>query len=227
MIGGILVAQLSAGVYSGEKLRQVTTALVTADHNTTNQENAIGIGSAELETQIIRFHVRANSNTASDQALKMQVKEKVLAVLAPYLEDAESVEESRQILKDNMTLIQETAENTIQENGYEYPVNVYFTHEEFPMKQYGDMVFPAGEYEALRIDIGEAEGKNWWCVMYPGLCFVDAANAIVPEDSKEQIQNVVSDETYQELLQNSTTEVKVHVRFKLAEELQAMFAEER
>lgn len=80
--------------------------------------------------------------------------------------------------------------------GDESDVNVYFENCYFPMKTYGDMTFPPGEYEAFRVDIGEAQGKNWWCVLYPPLCFVDAVYGEVPEESKEELKGVLTEEEY-------------------------------
>jgi len=93
------------------------------------------------------------------------------------------------------------AQDVIREEGYEYPVQVYLTEEEFPLKAYGDLLFPSGSYEALRIDIGDAEGGNWWCVVYPGLCFADVAGGVVVEDGKEKLQHVLTQEEYHSLLQ--------------------------
>ena len=157
------------------------------------------IEGGELYTGIMRFHVRANSDTDEDQALKMAVKEDVLTMLKPLLADCESVEESKTVLIQNIQTIYERAIDTIVEQGYDYSVRVYITKEEFPAKTYGDLTFPAGDYQALRIDIGEAKGQNWWCVMYPPLCFVDESTAIISEDGKEVLRENLTEEEYEAL----------------------------
>lgn len=149
---------------------------------------------------IVRFHVRANSNSAEDQALKMAVKEDVLQFLKPQMEGCENVNECKNIICDNLQNIYTVAKNTLSEQGYDYPVSVYLTKEQFPAKVYGDLTFPAGKYQALRIDIGRAEGDNWWCVMFPPLCFVDSATAIVTEEGKDALKHALSKDEYDALL---------------------------
>lgn len=162
---------------------------------------------------ILRFHVRANSDSQEDQELKMAVKEDVVAMLKPMLRNCNSVKQSKDVIVSNMQNIYTTAVNTIVEQGYDYDVKVYVTKEDFPVKTYGDLTFPAGEYQALRIDIGKAQGQNWWCVMYPPLCFIDESTAVVSEDGKELLKENLTDEEYRQLFTNPDVEVKTS--FKL------------
>lgn len=171
-------------------------------------------------SSILRFHVRANSDSQEDQALKMAVKEDVVTMLKPLLENCQSVEESKDIIVSNMQSIYTTAVNTVMEQGYDYTIKVYVTEEEFPAKTYGDLTFPEGSYQALRIDIGNARGQNWWCVMYPPLCFVDESTTIVSEDGKELLKENLTDEEYRQLFTSDSTEKKVEL--KLLEWLQDM-----
>lgn len=149
-----------------------------------------------IASNIIRFHVRAESDSKEDQWLKLQVKEAVLAYISPVLSRSQSVDESRQLLYNESENIRNVAAATLRSLGDESDVNVYFENCYFPMKTYGDMTFPPGEYEAFRVDIGEAQGKNWWCVLYPPLCFVDAVYGEVPEESKEELKGVLTEEEY-------------------------------
>lgn len=149
-----------------------------------------------IASNIIRFHVRAESDSKEDQWLKLQVKEVVLAYISPVLSKSQSVDESRQLLYNESENIRNVAAATLRSLGDESDVNVYFENCYFPMKTYGDMTFPPGEYEAFRVDIGEAQGKNWWCVLYPPLCFVDAVYGEVPEESKEELKGVLTEEEY-------------------------------
>lgn len=166
-----------------------------------------GIDEGAPYSKIMRFHVRANSDTQEDQELKMAVKEDVVTYLKPLLEDCKSVAESKSVIVSNLQNIYTVAVNTIVEQGYDYEVRVYVTEEEFPVKTYGDLTFPAGKYQALRIDLGEAKGQNWWCVMYPPLCFIDESTAVVSEKGKEQLQETLTPEEYAKLFANS--EIKV------------------
>ena len=162
---------------------------------------------------ILRFHVRAYSDSQEDQKLKMAVKEDVVAMLKPMLRNCNSVKQSKDVIVSNMQNIYTTAVNTIVEQGYDYDVKVYVTKEDFPVKTYGDLTFPAGEYQALRIDIGKAQGQNWGCVMYPPLCFIDESTAVVSEDGKELLKENLTDEEYRQLFTNPDVEVKTS--FKL------------
>lgn len=176
-----------------------------------------------FEEKMIRFHVRANSNSTVDQELKLYVKDAVINFVKPLLAYSEDIEETKEILNLHMDEIRQTAANIIAWQGYEYDVNVYFTKEQFPIKQYGDMTFPAGEYEALRIDIGEARGDNWWCVMYPPLCFIDATNAVVSKEAKTQFRDILTEEEYNALFCNhySDEDVEITVKSKLVEMIKA------
>ena len=149
-----------------------------------------------IAPNIIRFHVRAESDSKEDQWLKLQVKEAVLAYISPVLSKSQSVDESRQLLYNESENIRNVAAATLRSLGDESDVNVYFENCYFPMKTYGDMTFPPGEYEAFRVDIGEAQDKNWWCVLYPPLCFVDAVYGEVPEESEEELKGVLTEEEY-------------------------------
>lgn len=151
----------------------------------------------EIAKEMIRFHVLANSDSEEDQALKMKVKEAVLEFLKKELEDVSDLEGTRKEIQNHMEEIKKTAENVIQEEGYDYPVTVKLEPYEFPVKTYGDCTFPAGTYEALRVCIGKAEGQNWWCVVFPNLCFTDTVHAVLPEGEKEKLKNILTEEEYQ------------------------------
>ncbi|MCR5701055.1 MAG: stage II sporulation protein R [Lachnospiraceae bacterium] len=151
---------------------------------------------------ILRFHVRANSDSDNDQELKLAVRDDVIALLEPLVSDCGSVSESKRIIINNLQNIHTTAVNTIVEQGYDYPVKAYVTVEDFPEKTYGDVTLPAGKYQALRIDIGNAQGHNWWCVMYPPLCFIDETTAVVDDKGKEILKENLSPEAYKALFEN-------------------------
>lgn len=173
-----------------------------------------------IADEIIRFHVIANSDSTEDQNLKLTIKNTLVEKLAPLLETASSITEARTVLSENLTLIRDIAEEEIRRNGYVYPVTVSLEEVYFPMKIYGDYTFPPGIYEALRVQIGEAQGKNWWCVMFPPLCFVDETYSIVDEDSDERLKYLLSEEEY-EALKSKKTPVKV--RFRLFEAIKKLF----
>lgn len=177
-----------------------------------NDSDLIKVNDDTLEDNpygdILRFHVRANSDSEEDQELKLAVRDDVIALLEPLVSDCGSVSESKRIIINNLQNIHTTAVNTIVEQGYDYPVKVYVSVEEFPEKTYGDVTFPAGKYQALRIDIGNAQGHNWWCVMYPPLCFIDETTAVVDEKGKEILKKNLSPEDYEALFANDEVKIK-------------------
>ena len=150
----------------------------------------------ELSKEVFRFHVLANSDSDKDQVLKMKVKEAVISYMKTSLTGKQDVEHTKQWARKHLEEIEEVALLTIKEEGYLYPVEAEVTTCDFPEKVYGDITFPAGRYEALRVKIGQAEGQNWWCVLYPNLCFVDAMRAVVPQESKQELKNVLEEDTY-------------------------------
>jgi stage II sporulation protein R len=158
-----------------------------------------------IASEIIRFHVIANSDSKEDQELKLKVKEEVVNYLRPILENAPNNKEARKIMIHQEPQIKRIAERVIGENGYSYPVKVSLGNSYFPTKVYGDLTFPPGVYEALKIEIGKAEGRNWWCVMFPPLCFVDATYSVVPEKSKGTLKHVLTDEEYDAVISKRET----------------------
>lgn len=178
-----------------------TQAIATFKNVDGSEESVIALGDEEDEpySGILRFHVRANSDSKADQELKMAVKDDVVSYLEPLLKKCDNVEESKDVIVNQLQNIYTIAVNTIVEQGYDYDVKVYITQEMFPAKKYGDLTFPAGNYQALRIDIGQAKGQNWWCVMFPPLCFVDESTAVVSVEGKEALRRALTSEEYEAL----------------------------
>lgn len=171
----------------------------------------------DISDSVLRLHVIANSNSTEDQNLKYLVRDNVLQYLNEITNGVTSKEEIIKIISDNLENFKEVAQNTVHENGYTYEISVEIGNFDFPTKTYGDVSFPAGYYDALRIKIGNAEGKNWWCVMFPPLCFIDVSSGIVPDESKEILESELSEEEYK-LVTGSKQETKI--KFKIVEVLQ-------
>lgn len=167
----------------------------------------------KIANEIIRFHVIANSDSKEDQDLKLLVKNEVVKEVQQKLENVENIEEARKILSYELSALEEIASSVIQKNGYSYSAKASLLKREFPVKMYGDLVFPAGEYEAVQIKLGNAEGKNWWCVMFPTLCFLDGTYAVVPEESKEELKQCLTQEEYQ-VLEKEKSKYKISFRWK-------------
>ena len=126
---------------------------------------------------LIRLHVLANSDSVADQQLKLKVRDGIIAYLAPYFEHAMQKSDAEQIVFEHKEQLIALAQQIILQNGADYSVDLQIGMFDFPIKSYGNLVLPAGNYEAVRVLIGKAEGKNWWCVLFPPLCFVDITNA--------------------------------------------------
>ena len=123
----------------------------------------------------IRIHVMANSDTPADQALKDKVRDRLIAVYGPKLLETGSLQEAQAYLRRHMAELEQTASLEIARAGFSYPARADFGVFDFPARSYGGQVYPAGSYEALRLVIGRGQGANWWCVMFPPLCFVDVS----------------------------------------------------
>lgn len=159
--------------------------------------------------EILRFHVIANSDSKEDQALKLKVRDAVVEYMKDLLEGAEDLEETKGRVAERLADVEELARRMVEKEQAGYPVHAELTECYFPRKSYGDCTFPAGRYEALRICIGKAEGKNWWCVLFPNLCFVDSIHAVVPEEQKEELKNVLTEEEYESLFDWKHSEFKI------------------
>lgn len=171
--------------------------------------------SSDISNSVFRLHVIANSNSEEDQNLKYKVRDNLLKYMNNLCINCKSKEEAINIVSEHQEDFKKIALKTIRDEGFSYDINIEIGNFEFPTKHYGDISLPAGYYDALKIEIGDAKGKNWWCVMFPSLCFVDISSGIVPEESKEQLQNVLSDEEYSIISNNSDYSIKF--KFKLLE----------
>jgi stage II sporulation protein R len=166
-----------------------------------------------IASEIIRFHVIANSDSTEDQTLKIKIKEAVTAYLEPLLKDTDSTTQARELLNNQLPYLKDLADSIIFENGFTYTSRASISNDYFPLKVYGDLSLPPGDYEALRIELGEAKGQNWWCIMFPPLCFIDATYSVVPKESKNQLKHFLTEDEYTSIL--SKDKPKVKVKFKL------------
>lgn len=171
-----------------------------------------------MNEKLIRFHVIANSDSKSDQELKLKVRDAVLKEIGPKLESSANKEESKKILNDNLDLIKDTAIQEIIKNGKSYPVSVTLGKSLFPVKMYNDITLPPGEYDALKVVIGGGEGANWWCVMFPPLCFIDITRGITSEETGDRLKSVLNQQEYDSILNTSPIDNNVMAVKKPIEE---------
>lgn len=168
-----------------------------------------------LYNSVFRLHVIANSDSKEDQNLKYIVRDNLLNYMNEKCKNFSSKDDVIQYARNNLTEIKQIAKNTIKENGYNYPVTVEIGNFEMPTKKYGDISFPEGYYDALRVKIGKANGQNWWCVMFPPLCFVDSSTGIVSDSSKQTLKETLSEENYKIISENENPDITI--KFKLIE----------
>ena len=173
-----------------------------------------------ISQKIIRFHVIANSDTTQDQALKLMVKEDLVKRMSPLLSNTASIADARRVILDHLDFIEESAKATIKKYGYSYPVKVSLENCYFPLKVYGNCTFPPGTYEALRVRIGAAEGKNWWCVMFPPLCFVDETYSVVDKKTDKKLKHLLTDEEYDSIVKQKKP---VKIKIKIWESIKKLF----
>ncbi|HKM01703.1 MAG: stage II sporulation protein R [Tissierellia bacterium] len=159
-------------------------------------------GLSEINDKVIRLHVLANSDSPDDQELKYKVRNKIITTFNEEFEDINNKTESSNIIIEKIHQIRCEAEEIIKEEGYNYDVDVYYGNYKFPRKIYKEIVLPEGYYDAVRIEIGRAEGSNWWCVMFPPLCFVDFG-----KDKEKPVFDIDTEERLQEILTLEEIEV--------------------
>jgi stage II sporulation protein R len=150
--------------------------------------------SENMSDKLIRFHVIANSDLSEDQSVKLKVRDAILENVGPKLSQSGSRDESLEILQENLTNIESIANGVLSKEGENYRANAVLGNFEFPIKKYGAITLPAGEYKALRVVLGEGEGKNWWCVMFPPLCFIDITRGLTSEKTDSELKKVLDDE---------------------------------
>jgi len=171
--------------------------------------------STNLSDAVFRLHVIANSNSDEDQALKLKVRDSLLDYMNEICSNCSTKEEAISIAQSHKFEFQKIAEQTITENRYNYDVKININNFYFPTKNYGDISLPAGMYDALRVEIGEAKGQNWWCVMFPSLCFIDISSGVVDNEAKENLEENLEKESYTIISESKNSNIKF--KFRLIE----------
>ncbi len=170
--------------------------------------------SNDLQSCVYRLHVIANSDSDADQTLKLKVRDRVIQEMDDMVADGADLVQTKKIAENNLKQLCYAATDEIKNNGYDYPVTVRSGSFHFPTKSYGDISLPEGKYEGLQIVIGSGKGQNWWCVLYPNLCFVDGVVSM-PEDSKLKLGEGLSKNELELITQPKSTKVKL--KFKILE----------
>ncbi|MEF2244117.1 stage II sporulation protein R [Paenibacillus sp. IITD108] len=141
-----------------------------------SQQIDAAITGGAIPEEAIRLRILANSDKPEDQLVKRVVRDEIVNAMNSWAKGLDSIDQARETIAKNIAELEQIVKRTLESRGYDYGFKVELGQVEFPAKMYGNVIYPAGQYEALRISLGEAEGQNWWCVLFPPLCFVDSAS---------------------------------------------------
>lgn len=164
----------------------------------------------KLSPSLLRFHILANSDSGRDQEVKLKVRSLLLDYMQKQLDGDADKEETVEYLQNHQREVEQLADRYLEENGFDYQAKLELTNCYFPTRVYDGLVFPCGNYDAARITLGKGDGHNWWCVLYPRLCFVDAACSEIPEESERKLAAELKESDYLALRDNRP---KIEIRF--------------
>ena len=170
--------------------------------------------SEDLSNNFFRLHILANSDSNEDQNLKLKIRDNIIEYMNTLSYSGLTKEEAINLTNSNLENFKKIAEKIILDEGYNYPVSLEIGNFYFPTKEYGNISLPAGYYDALKIEIGEAKGKNWWCSLFPPLCFVDISAGVIDEESEEFLKENLSDDEFAII---TDTSENVKFMFKIIE----------
>lgn len=170
--------------------------------------------STDLSNNFFRLHILANSDSEEDQALKLKVRDNIIEYMETLTYDGLSKEEVVTLTQNHLDDFKKIAEETIKKEGFDYKVSLKIDNFYFPTKVYGNISLPAGYYDGLKIEIGEAKGQNWWCSLFPPLCFVDISSGVIDEEAEKNLKNNLSEEDFAIITSDSET---VKLKFKIVE----------
>ena len=175
----------------------------------------------DIAKGVIRLHVIANSDSPEDQSLKYSVRDSILEYMQENMDTVKDAPAMPEIKKTFLKNIENVANDEIKREGYPYKANVNYGFYPFPTKVYGDVAFPAGYYNAVRVQIGNALGHNWWCVMFPPLCMINTTNGRLPAKSKKMLANKMSSDDYKIITEDANSPNEIKVKFKIVEWFQS------
>ncbi|MFD2117066.1 stage II sporulation protein R [Paenibacillus yanchengensis] len=184
-----------------------------------NDEAIAGAGQS-IPEQAIRLRILANSDQPEDQLIKRVIRDEVVATMNTWVDNMTTIDDARQLIKIHLPEIEQVVAQTLTSRGYTYDFQVELDEVEFPAKMYGNKIYPAGMYEALRISLGEAEGQNWWCVLFPPLCFVDAVSS--ETSSAEALSTTTAEEATTVAVAEQPSDEQPEVKFFIADLFQSV-----
>jgi len=198
---GLLAVSLAVGI-----LIALSVAAYTYVYSAVTQLN--------IAENVIRFHVMAHSDSAEEQDLKEHVRTEILEEFASTLSTLTNIEETRETISEMLPALKEYAESIVRSAGLDHEVTAEMATVFFPTQYYGNIAFPPGNYEAVQITIGDGTGQNWWCLMFPPLCYVDMT---ATDEGRQQLAETVSEEGFRLLMHQEEASPELVVRFRVVE----------
>ena len=177
--------------------------------------------STNVSENLLRLHVIANSNSPEDQELKYLIRDQILLKIGELTSEFESLEETVYFIENNLSKIEVIAENAMHLLGHNYNINISLGNFHFPTTSYANITLPPGFYNALRVEIEEAKGDNWWCVMFPPLCFTSVSSGVVPESSRDILDENLYPHNSDIIFSDNT---QVRFKFRLVESIREYMA---
>lgn len=172
---------------------------------------------SEIASGVVRLHIIANSDEEGDQTVKLLVRDEIIKTLSEPLQAAACPSDAERIIFENLDAAEASANRVLAQNGYTYRAAAFLGETHFPVKQYENITLPPGNYRALRIILGSGGGQNWWCVMYPPLCFTNCAQGNAPQESQDALRSFLGDENYALVTHAGGGELPVQIKFKILE----------
>ena len=172
----------------------------------------------QIADSVVRLHIVANSNSDADQEVKLKIRDAILEYVSEEYPNGATKEEAAKHLKGNLAEIEEIAIDVLKKSGFDHMVSANYGVYSFPTKEYDGLALPAGKYEAVRVELGQAKGENWWCIMFPPLCVADASSLKLDEEAMGQLKDGLSHENYQLITEiNEGNSGKIKVKFRIVE----------
>ncbi|MCX7715076.1 MAG: stage II sporulation protein R [Clostridia bacterium] len=175
---------------------------------------------ANLSNNLVRLHIIANSDSETDQEIKLKVRDRIIYEMSDCFSSGQSTQECKTIIQSNIDRITEIANDELKKNNLPYTATAVYGNFEFPTKVYENITLPPGKYEAVRVILGNGYGKNWWCVMFPPLCFVDETKGSMDAESNEMLEQNLNDQSYEIITNADPSHLDVEVKFKIVEIMQ-------
>lgn len=171
----------------------------------------------DIADSVIRLHIIANSDSEADQSVKLMIRDRIIGEMHERFSDITDPATALQQIAESLDEMEQIAQSTLLENGFSYGAAASLGPAAFPMKTYGNITLPAGTYTALRIELGEGAGQNWWCVMFPPLCFTDSVNGNLSDQGQDLLKSSLRPDEYDILTSSKNGEIPVQIRFKVVE----------